>query len=156
MKTTFETALHQHEVADFLKGTGIYFARGSDWGDHLYVSNWQEMCGVLKMQRSAKSVLTSIFGEYAKYLSENYEDAAGLLSNITAHYVTKHKFEFLSTSSYDLIDSLDSKTKENIGRLFRLLRSEYDKKNNHLANYTFEQEIQRLKQLGCSTELELL
>lgn len=156
MKTTFETALDQHEIADFFKGNGIYFARGSDWGDHLYVSNWQEMCGVLKMQSAAQSLLTNIFEEYVKYLSENYEDAAGLLSNITAHYVIKHKFEFLSADNYDLINSLDSKIKERIGKLFRLLRSEYDKQNKDLPNYTFKQETQRLKKLGCTTEFESL
>jgi hypothetical protein len=48
MKTTFETALNKHEISDFFKGDGIYFAKGSEWGDHLYISNWQEMCGVLK------------------------------------------------------------------------------------------------------------
>lgn len=34
MKTTFETAIDKHEIPDFFKGNGIYFARGSDWGDH--------------------------------------------------------------------------------------------------------------------------
>lgn len=156
MKTTFETALDQHEITDFFKGNGIYFARGSDWGDHLHVSNWQEMCGVLKTQRSAQSLLTNIFEEYVKYLSENYEDAAGLLSNITAYYVIRHKFDFLSADYYDLINSLDSKTKEKTGTMFRLLRTEYDKQNKDLPNYSFEQEIQRLKKHGCTTELESL
>ncbi|TWC12364.1 MULTISPECIES: hypothetical protein [unclassified Pseudomonas] len=156
MKTTFETALDQHEIADFFKGKGIYFARGSDWGDHLYICNWQEMCGVLKTQSAARSLLTNMFEEYAKYLGENYEDAAGLLSNITAYYVIKHKFEFLSADNYDLVSSLDSKAKEKTGKLFRLLRSEHDKQNKDLPNYTFEQEIQRLEKLGCTTELESL
>jgi len=53
MKTTFEIALDQHEISEFFKGNGIYFARGSEWGDHLYISNWQEMCGVLKNPKRA-------------------------------------------------------------------------------------------------------
>ncbi|MDN3223994.1 hypothetical protein [Pseudomonas nunensis] len=156
MKTTFEMALAQYNISDFFKGNGIYFARGSDWGDHLYVSNWQEMCGVLKTQSAAQSSLTNIFEEYVKYLSENYEDAAGLLSNITAYYVIKHKFDFLSANNYDLINSLDSKIKEKTGKLFKLLRIEYDKQNRDLPNYSFEQEIHRLKKHGCTTELESL
>ncbi|GFM66106.1 hypothetical protein PSCICM_31360 [Pseudomonas cichorii] len=75
MTTTFETALDKHEISDFFKGGGIYFARGSDWGNHLYISNWQEMCSVLKNQKPAQSLLTSIFEEYIKYLKENCKEA---------------------------------------------------------------------------------
>ncbi|MFW6751234.1 hypothetical protein ACKUG4_11185 [Pseudomonas glycinae] len=154
MKTTFETALDQHEISEFFKGEGIYFARGSDWGDHLYVSNWQEMCSVLKNQKAAQSLLTKIFEDYAKYLKENYEDAAGLLSNITAYYVLKNKLHILSMDDYDLIASLDDKTKNNIGKLFRHLRKVYDKKNEKSSKYSFEQEIQRLKNNGCNIDIE--
>ncbi|WP_415769799.1 hypothetical protein [Pseudomonas sp. LB3P38] len=156
MKTTFETALDQHEISNFFKGDGIYFARGSEWGDHLYISNWQEMCGVLKTQNAAQSLLTTIFQEYVRYLDENYEDAEGLLSNIAAYYIARGMFKFLSADNYDLIDSLETKNKENIGRLFRLLRKEYDIKNKDLPNYSFDQEIQKLKSNGCTIELEAL
>ncbi|MHC8293327.1 hypothetical protein [Pseudomonas sp. LB3P58] len=156
MKTTFEMALDQHEISDFFKGKGIYFARGSEWGDHLYISNWQGMCSVLKNQKAAQSLLTTIFDEYVKFLNENYDDAAGLLSNLTAYYVIKSKYTFLSAENYDLIKSLDKKRKENIGLLFRLLRKEYDIKNKDLTNYSFEQEIQRLKKHGCTIELDTL
>lgn len=94
MKTTFEKALDQHEISDFFKGNGIYFARGSDWGDHLYISNWQEMCSVLKKQKAANSLLTTIFEEYINHLNENYVDAASLLSNISAYYILKKKTPF--------------------------------------------------------------
>ena len=60
MKTTFEIALDLHEISDFFKGNGQYFARSSDWGDHLFISNWQEMCSVLKNQKAAQNLLTSI------------------------------------------------------------------------------------------------
>lgn len=156
MKTSFETALEQHEISEFFKGEGIYFARGSEWGDHLHVSNWQEMCGVLKTQKAAQSLLTNIFEDYAKYLKENYEDAASLLSNITAYYILKNKIHFLSGEGYDLIASLDEKTKSNIGSLFRYLRKIYDKKNENSSKYTFEQEIQRLKNNGCNIDIENL
>ena len=154
MKTTFETALDQHEISEFFKGNGIYFARGSEWGDHLYISNWQEMCGVLKTQNAAKSLLTTLFQEYVRYLVENYEDAEGLLSNIAAYYIARGMFQFLSTDNYDLIESLETKDKVNIGRLFRLLRTEYDRKNRDLPNYSFDQEIKNLKRNGCTIELE--
>ncbi|WP_262138491.1 hypothetical protein [Pseudomonas sp. Marseille-Q5117] len=64
MKTTFETALELHETPNFFRGKGQYCARGSDWGDHLFISNWQEMCGVLKHQKAAQSLLTAIFEDY--------------------------------------------------------------------------------------------
>ncbi|MFM9383863.1 hypothetical protein [Pseudomonas sp. UV AK001] len=156
MKTSFETALEQHEISEFFKGEGIYFARGSDWGDHLHISNWQEMCSVLKTQKAAQSLLTKIFEDYAKYLKENYEDAASLLSNITAYYILKNKIHFLSAEGYDLIASLDDKTKNNIGNLFRYLRKVYDKKNENSSKYSFEQEIQRLKNNDCNIDIENL
>ena len=128
MKTTFETALDLHEISDFFKGNGQYFARGSDWGDHLFISNWQEMCSVLKNQKAAQNSLTSILEDYAKYLKEDYSDAEVLLSNISAYYTLKNKIAFLSSNSYDLIESLDERSKKDIGKLFRLLRQQYDLK----------------------------
>lgn len=156
MKTTFETALDQHEISDFFKGNGIYFARGSEWGDHLYISNWQEMCSVLKTQTAAQNLLTTIFEEYVKYLDESYEDAEGLFSNIAAYYIARSMFPFLSADNYDLIESLNNKSKEQIGRSFRLLRNEYDTKNKNLQKYSFEQEVQKIKRNGCTIELETL
>ncbi|KJZ34530.1 hypothetical protein ASC74_13470 [Pseudomonas sp. Root329] len=156
MKTTFETALNKHEISDFFKGDGIYFAKGSEWGDHLYISNWQEMCGVLKTQNAAQSLLTTLFQEYVQCLDENYEDAEGLFSNISAYYIARGMFQFLSTDNYNLIENLEKKDKENIGRLFRLLRKDYDRKNKDLPNYSFDQEIQNLKRNGCTIELEAL
>ncbi|UVK86558.1 hypothetical protein LOY52_16910 [Pseudomonas sp. B21-051] len=156
MKTTFETALDLHEISDFFKGNGQYFARGSDWGDHLFISNWQEMCSVLKNQKAAQNLLTSVFEDYAKYLKEDYSDAEGLFSNISAYYTLKNKIAFLSSNSYDLIESLDERSKKNIGKLFRLLRQQYDLKNKDLPKYTFDEEIKRLRLKGCTLNLEQL
>lgn len=156
MKTTFETTLDQHEISDFFKGNGIYFARGSEWGDHVYISNWQEMCSVLKTQTAAQSLLTAIFEDYLKHLDESYDDAEGLFSNIAAYYIARNMFPFLSADNYDLIESLNNKSKEQIGRSFRLLRAEYDAKNKDLPKYSFEQEIQKIKKNGCTIELETL
>lgn len=89
MKTTFETALELHGTSDFFKGNGKYFARGSDWGDHLFISNWQEMCAALKHQKAAQHLLTTIFEDYTKYLKDDYSDAEGLLSNISTYYTLK-------------------------------------------------------------------
>ncbi|WP_045122180.1 hypothetical protein [Pseudomonas sp. GM30] len=156
MKTTFETALDLHEISDFFKGNGQYFARGSDWRDHLFISNWQEMCSVLKNQKAAQNLLTSIFEDYAKYLKEDYSDAEGLFSNISAYYTLKNKIAFLSSNSYDLIESLDERSKKNIGKPFRLLRQQYDLKNKDLPKYTFDEEIKRLRLKGCTLSLEQL
>lgn len=65
-------------------------------------------------------------------------------------------FPFLSTDNYDLIASINNKSKENIGRLFRLLRKEYDVKNKDLQKYSFEQELQKIKRNSCTIELETL
>ncbi|WP_323158583.1 hypothetical protein [Pseudomonas viridiflava] len=156
MTTTFETALDRHETCEFFKGEGLYFARGSDWGGHLYISNWQEMCGFLKNQKAAQSVLTKIFDEYVKYLEEHYLDAYGLLSNISAYYILRKKLPLLSDNHYDLIETLDKKSKRTIGVLFRLLRKEHDRKDEKPQKYTFEEETQRLKNNGCTIELESL
>jgi hypothetical protein len=156
MKTTFETALDLHEISDFFKGNGQYFSRGSDWRDHLFISNWQEMCSVLKNQKAAQNLLTSIFEDYAKYLKEDYSDAEGLFSNISAYYTLKNKIAFLSSNSYDLIESLDERSKKNIGKPFRLLRQQYDLKNKDLPKYTFDEEIKRLRLKGCTLSLEQL
>lgn len=154
MTTTFELALNQHETPEFFKGNGIYFAKGSDWGDHLYISNWQEMCNILKNEKPAQNLLTTIFEEYAKSLKETYTDAAGLLSNISSYYILKKKIPFLSLGNYDLIESLDEKTKKNIGMLFRLLRTTYGKKNENLSKYSFQEELNRIKNNGCPFDLE--
>jgi hypothetical protein len=156
MKTTFETALELHETSDFFKGNGKYFARGSDWGDHLFISNWQEMCGVLKHPKAAQHLLTTIFENYAEHLNEDYSDAEVLLSNISAYYTLKDKVAFLSENNYDLIESLEEKSKTNIGKLFRLLRQQYDIKNELLPKYKFNDEIKQLKLQGCLIDLEHL
>ncbi len=156
MKNRFEIALEQDEISDFFKGNGIYFATGSDWGDHLYVSNWQVMCGTLKTQKAAQSLLTNLFEEYLRYLEDSYKDAESLLCNISAYYTLRKKVSFLSTDNYDLIESVDSASKKVIGRAFRLLRKEYDIKNKDLPNYTFDQEIEKLTKKGCAIDLETL
>ncbi|MBI6946504.1 hypothetical protein [Pseudomonas koreensis] len=156
MKTTFETALDLQEISDFFKGNGQYFARDSDWGDHLFISNWQKMCSVLKNQKAAQNLLTSIFEDHTKYSKENYSDAEGLFSNISAYYTLKNKIAFLSSNSYDLIESLDERSKKNIRKLFRLLRQQYDLKNKDLPKYTFDEEIKRLRLKGCTLTLRTL
>ena len=156
MKTTFETALDLQEISDFFKGNGQYFARDSDWGDHLFISNWQKMCSALKNQKAAQNLLTSIFEDHTKYSKENYSDAEGLFSNISAYYTLKNKIAFLSSNSYDLIESLDERSKKNIRKLFRLLRQQYDLKNKDLPKYTFDEEIKRLRLKGCTLTLRTL
>lgn len=156
MKTTFETAIDKHEIPDFFKGNGIYFARGSDWGDHLHINNWQEMCSVLKSQNAPQPLLTTLFEEYVNSLKEHYDDANGLLSNIISYYITRRRCPFLSSGEYDLMESLDRKCLSTTGRLFRLLRKVHGIKNNDLPTYSFEQQLQRLKTYGCNVDLESL
>ncbi|MBX8483669.1 hypothetical protein [Pseudomonas cichorii] len=156
MTTSFEMALDRHEISEFFKGNGIYFARGSDWGDHLYVSNWQEMCSILKKQKPAQSLLTNLFEEYLRYLEESYSDAESLLRNISSYYTLRKKISFLSDDDYDLIESVDKDSKKTIGKMFRFLRKEYDIKNKDLPNYTLDQEIETFIKRGCTTDLEAL
>ncbi|GFM95072.1 hypothetical protein [Pseudomonas cichorii] len=156
MKNKFEAAIDNDEISKFFKGEGTYFARGSDWGDHLYVSNWQIMCSTLKKQKPAQSLLTHIFEEYLRYLDDSYNDAESLLRNISSYYTLKNKIPFLSDENYDLIESLDSVSKIIVGRLFRFLREEYDIKNKDLPNNTFPQEIESLIKKGCTIDLEKL
>jgi hypothetical protein len=47
------------------------------------------MCGILKHQKAAQSLLTNIFKDSAKYSKEDYSDAEGLLSNTSAYYTLK-------------------------------------------------------------------
>lgn len=156
MKTIFETALDKHEISEFFKGEGVYFARGSDWGDHLYISNWQDMCSALKNQKHAQSLLTNIFEEYVRYLKENYEDASSLLLNISAYYIARSMFPFLSAENYDLLKAIDDEYKKKIGCLFRLLRNEYDVKNKGSGKNSLDAEIEKINKNGCVIELEKL
>ena len=156
MTATFQHALDHHEIADFFKGKGIYFARGCDWGDHLHIGNWQGMCAVLKHQDSAQQHLTRLFGEYVASLDQNYVDAEGLLCNITAYYILRKKNEFLCAGGYDLIADLDETSQQTIGALFRLLRVIYDRENADLPKYSFDQELERLKSHGFTLEFETL
>lgn len=154
MMTTFEIALNQHEIPEFFKGEGVYFARGSDWGDHLYISNWQEMFSVLKQQKAAENLLTRVFEEYVKSLNEKYTDAEKLLCNIKAYYAISEKSSSLAIDNYDLIDTLDEKSKSIIGRMFRLLRLDYDKNRETTAKHTFEEMLERMKSNGCLYDFE--
>lgn len=88
MKTTFETALELHEISDFFQRQWKIFCPRL-WLGRPFISNWQEMCGVLKHQKAAQSLLTNIFKDYAKYSKEDYSDAEGLLSNTSAYYTLK-------------------------------------------------------------------
>lgn len=154
MTTNFEMALNQHEIPEFFKGEGGYFARGSDWGDHLYIRNWQEMCRVLEKQKAAASLLTHVFEEYVKSLDENYEDAASLLHNVRASDIVRKSDFSLAIDNYDLIDSLDERSKGIIGRMFRFLRLEYDKSRESPLMYTFEEELNHIKKSGCLHDFE--
>ncbi|MGY2293749.1 hypothetical protein ACW9H6_28930 [Pseudomonas sp. SDO528_S397] len=154
MMTTFEIALNQHKIPEFFKGEGVYFARGSDWGDHLYISNWQEMFSVLKQQKAAENLLTHVFEKYVKSLNEKYADAETLLCNIKAYYAINGKNSSLAIDNYDLIDTLDEKSKSIIGRVFRLLRLEYDKNRETTAKHTFEEMLERMKSNGCLYDFE--
>lgn len=153
---TFQNALDQHEIPDFFKGNGFYFAKGCDWGDHLHINNWQGMCAVLRHQDSAQVKLTRIFEEYVQSLEENYIDSDGLLSNLRAYYILRKKNPFLSAAGYDLTAALGKTSRNKAGVLFRLLRISYDKENAGTSKYSFAQELQRLRSLGCTLELESL
>ena len=114
------------------------------------------MCAVLRHQDSAQVQLTRIFEEYVQSLEENYIDSDGLLSNLRAYYILRKKNPFLSGAGYDLTAALGKTSRNKAGVLFRLLRISYDKENAGTSKYSFAQELQRLRSLGCTLELESL
>ncbi|MCV4286187.1 hypothetical protein [Pseudomonas capsici] len=156
MKTKFEIALDQDEISSFFKGEGIYFARGCDWGEHLYISNWKGMCSVLKKQKPAQSLLTNVFEEYLRYLGDSYKAAESLIFNISAYYSLKMDLPFLNSENYDLIESLDSESKNIVGRVFRFLKTEYDIQNKDLPCYKYAQLIEQIRKKGCTIDFESL
>lgn len=156
MKTKFKIALENNEPSEFFKGQGQYFSRDPDWGDHLYINNWQGLFGHLKSKESPNSILLDVFSKYLTSLQSRYEDADSLLLNISCYYLTRNATSFISEDSFDLITNLSEKNKKTIGKLFRLLRREYTNQNAGKPVISLEQFLSKIKTNGCNFNLEKL
>ncbi|MCL6309635.1 hypothetical protein QQL38_25780 [Pseudomonas syringae] len=156
MKTKFQIALEKNEFPEFFKGQNEYFSRDPDWGDHLYINNWQGLCGYLKLKENPNRILFDAFGAYLDSLDINYQSADSLLLNIGCYYLLRTETSFMSENGFDLIQKLDDAQKEKIGKLFRLLRKEYDIKNAGKPVISFDNFLLEIKSNGCTIGLENL
>ncbi|KAF2391645.1 MULTISPECIES: hypothetical protein [Pseudomonas] len=156
MKTKFQIALENNECPEFFKGQGQYFSRDPDWGDHLYINNWQGLCGYLKLKENPNKILLDAFREYLTSLQISYEDADSLLLNISCYYLLRHDASLISEDNFDLIANLSDHHKKTIGELFRLLRREYDIQNASKPVISFDQFLSEIKTNGCHFDLEKL
>jgi hypothetical protein len=156
MKTKFQIALENNEPSEFFKGQGQYFSRDPDWGDHLYINNWQGLCGYLKSEENPNKILLDAFSKYLASLQSRYEDADSLLLNISCYYLMRNDTSFMSEDSFDLIASLSERNKKIIGELFRLLRREYANQNAGKPVISLDQFLSEIKTNGCQFDLEKL
>ncbi|WP_223526300.1 hypothetical protein [Pseudomonas sp. BF-B-26] len=156
MKTKFQIALENNEPSEFFKGQAQYFSRDPDWGDHLYINNWQGLCGYLKPEENPNKILLDVFSKYLTSLQSRYEDADSLLLNISCYYLMRNDTSFMSEDSFDLIASLSERNKKIIGELFRLLRREYANQNAGKPVISLDQFLSEIKTNGCQFDLEKL
>jgi hypothetical protein len=156
MKTKFQIALENNEPSEFFKGQAQYFSRDPDWGDHLYINNWQGLCGYLKSEENPNKILLDVFSKYLTSLQSRYEDADSLLLNISCYYLMRNDTSFMSEDSFDLIASLSERNKKIIGELFRLLRREYANQNAGKPVISLDQFLSEIKTNGCQFDLEKL
>lgn len=156
MKTKFQTALENKEFPEFFKGQGQYFSRDPDWGDHLYINNWQGLCGYLKLKDDPNTILLDAFSNYLQSLHNSYENADSLLLNVSCYYLMRTDTPFMSTNNFDLIASLSAPNKKIIGELFRLLRREYAIQNAGKPVIGLDQFLSEIKANGCPVDLEKL
>ncbi|MCD5989307.1 hypothetical protein KDX30_15490 [Pseudomonas sp. CDFA 553] len=154
MKTKFQIALEKKELSAFFKGQGEYFSRDPDWGDHLYINNWQGLCNYLK--HSPSNVLLDAFSIYLQSLKPCYKDADSLLLNISCYYLMRSDTQLMSSENFDLVTELNKDNKKIVGELFRILRRDYASKNMGKPVISLDQFLSEIKANGCVVELENL
>ncbi|MBV1809869.1 hypothetical protein [Pseudomonas viridiflava] len=155
MKYKFEIALENSEVPDFFKGIGHYFSPDPDWGEHLHIRNWRDLCEYLKSYNDANEILANSFIKYLDSLRQSYTDAESLAYNISGYYSMRKDYPFMSEGGCDLIKTLASE-KIIIGELFRLLRRDYLSHNIGRPVITLETLLDRIRHDGCTLDLEKL
>lgn len=156
MKTKYQIALENGELPEFFKGSGQYFSRDPDWGVHLYINNWQGLCGFLQSKSDPNKTLETSFTEYLHSLKNEYSDAESLIFNISSYYSMRKDYAFMSNNNYDLIEQLNNGDKAIIGELFRLLRNEYATQNIGKPVINLDTLLSRIRNNGCSIDLEKL
>lgn len=156
MKNKFQVALKNSETSEFFKGIGQYFSPDPDWGDHLYIRNWRDICEYLKSKSDGNNILENSFIEYLNSLKQSYSDAESLAYNISGYYSMRKDYPFMSDDGYDLIKTLAPENKTIIGKLFRLLRRDYISHNVGKPVITLGNLLDRIRNNGCTLDLEKL
>ncbi|MCF5031318.1 hypothetical protein [Pseudomonas syringae] len=109
MKNKSQIALENSETPEFFEGAGQYFSPDPDWGDHLHIRNWRELCECLKTKNDANKILENSFIEYLNSLKKTYHDAESLAYNISGYYSMRKDYPFMSSGGYDLIKAIPAK-----------------------------------------------
>lgn len=156
MKTKYQTALENSEIPQFFKGIGQYFSPDPDWGDHLHIRNWSDICLYLETKDDANKILEISFVEYLESLQNSYEDAESLAYNISGYYYSRKSHAFMSKNNYDLLHAIGEKEKYIIVQLFKTLRKEYTAQNIAKPVITLNHLLDRIRTNGCGVNVEKL
>ncbi len=159
MKNKFQIALKNSEIPEFFKGAGQYFSPDPDWAVHLHIRNWRDLCEYLEnldTKNDENQILENSFIVYLNSLKQSYDDAESLAYNISGYYSMREDYAFMSRDGYDLIKALNPEKKSIIGKLFRLLRRDYHSQNIGKPVITLEKLLDRIRNNGCTLDLEKL
>ena len=150
MKGDFEQAVNNNEISAYLKGEGDYFA-ANEWsrGYHNYMTNWMGMMPYLREKENSFQLLVKYFKLFLSSLEDSVQDAWSLIRNISCYYILRNYNDDFSNNSNDLIEWLDDKEKQKIGRLFRLVRDNFDKIPDSTDMRPFDVQIEMVKSRGC-------
>jgi len=154
VENKFGAALKAGEALEFFCGSGKYFSPDPDWGDHLPIRNWQDLCAYLREEEDPFSILSEQFCRYVDLLAFNYASADGMLMNVDAYYYLRKKNAFMQGG--DLLQDVGEVRRQKIGKLFRLLRSEFSKENQGRKVVPLDQWLERIRDNGCGYDLEKL
>lgn len=149
MKKFFEYALEHNEIVPFFKGEGDYFSPNEMARGHLYIINWSSMCNYLQHQTNPFDVLVNVFKIYLNSLDDKVLDSWGLFQNLKCYYLLRFRHDYFFNDHDDLIAELDKYEKIKIGRLFRLLRDNFDKVPGAKEMSSFETLVNFLPKNGC-------
>lgn len=149
MKKSFEYALTHNEIVPFFKGEGDYLSFEEMARGHLYLNNWSGMCNYLQHQTKPFDVLVNVFKIYLNSLDEKLLDSWGLFKNLKCYYQLRFSHDYFLNDHDDLIAELDKYEKIKIGKLFRLLRDNFDKVPGAKDMYPFETLVNFFPKNGC-------
>lgn len=152
VKKKIQMALENKKPVEFFCGKGPYFSPDPDWGEHLYINNWQGICAHLTESNIEISILNDFFFRYLEGISISYEAADSLLMNLSAYYGLRRDEKVLQRG--DILSEIGVLGREKVGELFRLLRREYAEKNKHRKVRSLNDWLEKIKSDGCIYDLE--